>query len=118
MNTNIDTNPDRPTVAAAATAAVTGAAAWLALAADSILRPDPRAYRDALVLVPWILFYVQTRRQTVVVVGVVRLDDHVVTPLDDRHDRIRCRRNIGPRAGCCPQRLRLPPMIAAIAAIS
>lgn len=56
MNTSIETNRDRLPVAAAATAAVIGAAAWVALAADSILRPDPRAYRDALVLVPWILF--------------------------------------------------------------
>lgn len=49
---------DRPLAATAATAAVLGGLAWIALGADSILRPDPRDYRDALFLVPWVLYAV------------------------------------------------------------
>lgn len=40
----------------AAAVAIAGALAWMALAGDSILRPDPRDYRDALFLAPWILY--------------------------------------------------------------
>lgn len=39
----------------AATVAAGGAAAWIALAGDSIVRPEPFRYRDALLLVPWVL---------------------------------------------------------------
>jgi len=39
----------------AATVAAAGAAAWIALAGDSIIRPESYRYRDALQLVPWVL---------------------------------------------------------------
>ena len=39
----------------AATVAAAGAAAWIALASDSIIRPESYRYRDALLLVPWVL---------------------------------------------------------------
>ena len=48
--------PDRQLASTAATAALIGGLAWIALAGDSILRPDPRDYRDALFLVPWALY--------------------------------------------------------------
>jgi hypothetical protein len=47
---------DRNLAGTAATVAFAGAFAWIALAGDSILRPDPRDYRDALLLAPWTLY--------------------------------------------------------------
>lgn len=52
------TDNDGNLAGTAATVAAAGALAWIALAGDSILRPDPLEYRDALFLVPWILYAV------------------------------------------------------------
>jgi len=52
------TTTDRQLARTAATVAAVGGLAWVALASDSILRPDPREYRDALLLVPWVLYAV------------------------------------------------------------
>lgn len=52
----IITAPDRQFARTAATVATLGGLAWIALGSDSILRPDPRDYRDALLLVPWVLY--------------------------------------------------------------
>ena len=48
--------PNRASIAQTSTTlALTGAAAWIALATDSIVRPDAYRYRDGLLLVPWVL---------------------------------------------------------------
>ncbi len=49
---------DRNLARTAATVATAGAIGWIVLAGDSILRSEPREYRDALLLVPWILYAV------------------------------------------------------------
>lgn len=57
MNARTEVLPTKRawTAQMAATLAVTGAAAWIALATDSIVRNDAHRYRDGLLLVPWVL---------------------------------------------------------------
>lgn len=50
---------DRNLARTAATVASAGAVGWVLLAGDSIVRSEPREYRDgALLLVPWTLYAV------------------------------------------------------------
>lgn len=51
-------NSDRELARLAGALGMFGGLTWIALAGDSILRPDPQHYRDALFLVPWTLYAV------------------------------------------------------------
>lgn len=62
-------SPERQLAWTTATIATVGALAWIALATDSLLRPEPRDYRDALFLVPWALY-------AATLAGVHRLQRH------------------------------------------
>lgn len=51
-------NTDRTLAAAGATLATAGAVGWFALGADSLVRPGAEHYRDALFVLPFILYAV------------------------------------------------------------
>ena len=62
-------SPERQLTWTTATIATIGGLAWIALGTESLLRPNPRDYRDALFLVPWALY-------AAALIGIHRLQQH------------------------------------------